>query len=377
MKKHKFSAPGRVEIGGNHTDHQCGLVLTAAIDLESVCIASVNGTDTVQITSDTLSPILVNLTDLKPRPSEAGTAASLVRGVAAWLNENGHNIGGFNGHVSSQIPIGAGLSSSASFEVLIGNVFKGLFGLSISPLDIAIAGQFAENKYFGKPCGLMDQLASSIGGLMMVDFQNRTSPVITQIQSDFKGFSLCILDTGKNHSNLTDDYAEIPFEMKKIAMHFGKEVLREVDPKEFYSSIKSLRTYGDRAVLRAIHFFEENERVKKQTLALKNNDISEFLYLTTESGKSSLSYLQNIYRAAEPYEQGLTLALAICEKFLGLKGAYRVHGGGFAGTVLAFIPEGMESDFYKLMSDIFGEKCCRFLNIRQKGGIEIMEEVHE
>jgi len=364
VKKHKFSAPGRIEICGNHTDHQHGLVLTAAIDLESVCVASVNNTNVIKITSDVLDPISVDLTELIPQANEVGTAAALLRGVASWLYENGYKIGGFDGHISSEIPIGAGLSSSAAFEVLIGNIFKGLFGLDISSLDIAIAGQFAENVYFGKPCGLMDQLASSLGGLMTIDFCNKANPVVTPIGADFKGFVLCILDTGKTHTNLTDDYAEIPFEMKKIAEHFGKEVLREVDPNEFYINIRHLRTYGDRAILRAIHFFEENERVKKQVLALKNNDILGFLSLITESGRSSLSYLQNVYRACTPSEQGLTLALALCERFLGAEGAYRVHGGGFAGTVLTFIPEGMEEDFVRLMSDIFGDSCCRFLNIR-------------
>lgn len=368
MQKYIFSAPGRVELSGNHTDHQNGRVLAAAIDLEACCIAEANGTDFVQLTSDGFGDISVDLTVLEPCEAEKETVAALIRGVAAWFVKNGYKISGFNGHVASQIPVGSGLSSSAAFEVLIGNVFKGLFGLNVSPLDIALAGQFAENKYFGKPCGLMDQAASSLGGLMLIDFCAPLSPVIIPIQADFKGYSLCVIDAGGSHANLTDDYALIPAEMKKIASHFGKKVLREVCPNEFYESIGSLRAYGDRAVLRAMHFFEENERVLEQALALEAGDISEFLRLTTESGKSSLAYLQNVYQPNNPSEQGLTLALSLCERFLGTKGAYRVHGGGFAGTVLAFVPKRMKQGFENSLQNVFGKKCCRFLNIREAGG---------
>ena len=366
-----FSAPGRVEIGGNHTDHQCGRVLTAAINLETTCEAVANGTDIVSIISDVFGKTEVDLTDLTPHDNEKGSTAALIRGVASWFRSNGHSIGGFDGNVSSGVAAGIGLSSSAAFEVLIGNVFGNLFNAPVSKLDIALAGQFAENVFFGKPCGLMDQAASSFGGLMMIDFNNPQKPVVTPICANMDGFAMCVVSTGCSHADLTDDYAAIPAEMRAIASRFGKKFLREVDSGEFYSSLADLRSAGDRALLRAMHFYEENERVAHQFEALKTDDFQCFLRLVTESGRSSLAYLQNAYSIAEPSKQGLTLALALCERILHSDGAYRVHGGGFAGTVLAFVPENLRECFSKQMSDVFGYGCCHFLKINAQGGREV------
>jgi galactokinase len=332
MKERFFSAPGRVEIGGNHTDHQHGCVLAAAIDLEAACSAVPNGTDTVHIENRQFGPESVDLSDLTVREEEKGTSASLVRGVAAWFKERGFVVGGFDAEVSSSIPVGAGLSSSAAYEVLIGNVFKGLFGADVSPLDLALAGKYAENVYFGKPCGLMDQAASSFGGLSMIDFCDPLNTLVKPIDADISGYSLCIVEIGDSHADLTHEYAAIPEEMKTIANHFGKAYLREVPPDSFYAELGNLRHLSGRAILRAIHFFGDNERVIKQAAALEKGDIPEFLELVNESGRSSLAYLQNVFNSSNPHEQGLTLALALSERMLAGKGAWRVHGGGFAGN---------------------------------------------
>jgi len=371
MDNRIFSAPGRVEVGGNHTDHQRGRVLAAAIDLDMKCQSKINGTDIVNITSEGFGSAYVDLKDLNPRRDERETVASLIRGVAAWFYNNGHTIGGFDGWVSSDVPKGAGVASSAAFEVMVGNVFKGLFNADVSPLDIALAGQFAENVYFGKPCGLMDQAASSFGGLSMMDFYDPKAPVVRSIVADFSEYALCVVTTGDSHADLTEDYAAIPSEMKAIAAYFGKADLRAVDADEFYSAIGELRRISDRAVLRALHFFNENERVARQAEALDGRDIEDFMRLVTESGRSSLAYLQSIYSPNNYKEQGLTLALALAERVLNGRGAYRVHGGGFAGSILSFVPNGLKNDFSRYMSDVFGEGCCRYLNIRGDGGKEL------
>ena len=367
----RFSAPGRVEICGNHTDHQCGRVLAAAIDLEVTADVRSNNSDVVRLQSDIFGVVEIDLSSLNAFEYERGTPAALVRGVAAWYSINGYAIGGFDAAISSDIPIGVGLSSSAAFEVLIGNIFKGLFGACISPIEIARAGQYAESVYFGKPCGSMDQTASSVGGLNMIDFQRRDDPVVTPVQACFAGHSMCVVYTGDSHADLTPDYAACEKEMKDVAMFFGKEYLREVPFEEFHSSIRLLRRLGDRAVLRAIHFYKDNERVIKQAAALNEKDIPAFFDLVIESGRSSVSYLQNAYSPGTPQHQGVTLALAVSEGLLKGSGAWRVHGGGFAGTVLAFVPEGMKEKYRRQMSDVFGEGCCHYLNIRSEGGMEL------
>jgi len=315
--------------------------------------------------------VSIDLDFLDVRNEEKGTSAALVRGVAAWFKERGHKTDGFNATVTSTIPVGSGLSSSAAFEVLIGNVFKGLFGAELSPLDIAIAGRFAENFYFGKPCGLMDQAASSFGGLSMIDFRDPLNTVVEPIDIDLSGYALCVVTTGGDHADLTPEYAAIPNEMRTVANHFRVEYLREVPPDAFYSGIGEMRHLSCRALLRAIHFFEDHERVAKQAAALERGDISAFLDLVNESGRSSLAYLQNVFSSSDPHNQELTLALALSEKILAGKGAWRVHGGGFAGTILAFVPGELKDEYSSKMSAVFGDDCCLFLNVRKEGGMEV------
>ena len=371
MKERFFSAPGRVEIGGNHTDHQHGCVLAAAINLESKCSAVPNGTNTVNLKNEQYGSISVNLDSLDVRDEEKETTYALVRGIAAWFAERGFKIGGFDATVSSTIPVGSGLSSSAAFEVLIGNVFRGLFGADVSPLDIALAGKFAENVYFGKPSGLMDQAASSFGGFSKIDFYDPLSTIVEPIDADLSGYALCVVAPGGDHADLTFEYAAIPEEMKIVANHFGKDYLREVPPDTFYSGIGEMQHLSKRAILRAIHFFEDNQRVAKQAKALERGDIQTFLDLVIESGRSSLAYLQNVFSPTDPHNQELTLALALSERLLAGKGAWRVHGGGFAGTILAFVPNDLKDDYNKQMCDVFGNNCCLFLNVRKEGGMEI------
>ena len=371
MKERIFSAPGRVEIGGNHTDHQHGRVLAAAINLEARCSASANGTNLVRITDTRYGSETIDLSDLQIREDEKGTSAALIRGVAAWFQNKGYAIGGFDGTMSSNIPAGSGLSSSAAFEVLIGNIFKGLFGSDATPLDIALAGQYAENIYFGKPCGLMDQAASSFGGLIMIDFANPEAPIVKKIPYLLNDYILCVVDTKGSHADLTHEYAAVPLEMKKIANHFGKEYLREVSPETFYDKMAELREYGDRAVLRGMHFFDENARVLEQAKALEAGSATEFFRLIIESGRSSMFRLQNIFPAGNITDQEMNLALSLSENLLSGKGAWRVHGGGFAGTILAFIPLGLKDEYQNCMSRVFGDDCCHFLSIRAEGGIEL------
>ena len=374
MRERLFRAPGRAEIAGNHTDHQRGCVLAAAIGLETKCTASPNGTNVVHLSSEGFCVTDVDLSDLAPRECEKGKTAALVRGIAAWFRNRGYDVGGFDGSVSSEVPVGIGLSSSASFEVLIGNVLKGLFDLDVSSTDIALAGQFAENEYFGKPCGLMDQIASATGGLLLIDFQNPHSPAITPISAGFYGYALCVVAAGGSHADLTADYAAIPTEMKAVARCFGKDDLCSVDPGEFFASIAEIRNNtGDRALLRAMHFFEENERVRQLAAVAELGDTPEFLRLVNESGNSSRIYLQNIYNTATPTRQPLALTLALCERILNGEGAFRVHGGGFEGSVLAFVPSRLRESFEQQMSDVFGRGCCHFLAINPMGGREAHE----
>jgi len=372
MKMRVFSAPGRVEIGGNHTDHQNGRVLAAAIDLEARCSAVPNGTSMVNIENKQYGSISVDLDYLEVIDDEKNTSSALVRGVAAWFAKHELAYGGFDAEITSNIPAGSGLSSSAAFEVLIGNVFKGLFGADVSPLEIAIAGRFAENVYFGKPSGLMDQAASSFGGLSMIDFFDPKSTIVTPIHADLAGYALCVVATGGDHADLTPEYAAIPEEMKTVAKHFGKDLLSEINIDRFYSEISKMQDLSKRAVLRALHFFEDHERVAKQAAALERGDIQTFLDLVNESGRSSLAYLQNVFSSSDPHNQELTLALALSERILTGKGAWRVHGGGFAGTILAFVPDDLKDTYNKQLSAVFGDDCCLFLNVRKDGGMEIV-----
>ena len=370
-----FSAPGRTEIGGNHTDHQRGRVLAAAVNLEAVAAVSENDTNTIRILSEGYPLCQVDLTQLQPKPEEVNTTSALIRGVAARFFQLGCQVKGFDAYVKSTVLPGSGLSSSAAFEVLVGTVINGLFfdGKLAQP-EIAQVGQFAENVYFGKPCGLMDQMASAVGGLVTIDFFHKDAPRIQKVDFDFSacGHSLCIIDSRASHADLTDEYAAIPGELKNICGCFGKEVLTEIPEEEFYAAIPMLRQRcGDRAVLRAIHFYEENARVPKQVAALERGDFPEFLRLVKESGHSSWMYLQNVIPAGQTDRQEMAMVLALCDKLLAGRGAYRVHGGGFAGTVQAFVPNDLLEVFQHNMDAVLGEDACHVLSIRSQGGVEI------
>ena len=371
-----YSAPGRTEIGGNHTDHQRGCVLAAAVNIDALAAAQLNGTNTVVIDSEGYEPIAVCIDLLEPEPEEKNLSAAMVRGVAAYIAGLGYKLGGFSACVSSDVPGGSGLSSSACFEVLIGTIFNEMFcGGKLDSITIAKAGRFAENNYAMKPSGLLDQAAASVGGLTSMDFSREDDPVIGSISFDFRahGYELCVVDTGGSHSSLTGEYAAITEEMRAVSRFFGKELLSEVDESAFRRSIKEVReAAGDRAVLRAMHYFAETKRALEQAQALRNDDIDRFLALVNESGRSSELNLQNIYPAGDPRSQGVTLCLSAARSLLGAKGAYRVHGGGFAGTVQAYVPCDMYDRFVSEMENIFGRACCRKLSVRPVGGIRIM-----
>ena len=374
-----FSAPGRTEIGGNHTDHQRGRVLAAAVNLDTVAAVRVNGTDTIRILSAGYPMCEVNVKELTVRKDEINTTPALIRGVAARFAQLGCDVKGFDAYCESTVLPGSGLSSSAAYEVLIGTIINHLFfdGRVTRP-EVAQIGQYAENVFFGKPCGLMDQMASAVGNLVNIDFADKAHPVIRPVNFDFAscGHALCIIDTRASHADLTDEYAAIPGEIKAVAAHFGKEVLTEIDEADFYAAIPVLReTCGDRAVLRAVHFYQENARVVKQVAALEEGDFPAFLKLIRESGHSSYMYLQNVIPAGCKEHQDVALALAMCRHFLQGKGAYRVHGGGFAGTVQAFVPYDILETFRAGIEGVLGEGACLVLNIRPQGGVEM--EVQE
>ena len=370
-----FSAPGRSEIGGNHTDHQCGEVLAASINNDAIAIVQKLKEPCVKVISDGYELITIDLDDLDRREDEAVTTNALIRGVLAKTKEYGYQIGGFQAFVTSDVLIGAGLSSSAAFETLMGTILSYLFNDGkISPIEIAMIGQFAENVYFGKPSGLMDQMASSVGGFITIDFADEKHPVIDSVKFDFtkSGHALCIVDTKGNHADLTPEYAAIPAEMKSVAAFFGKKVLREITKEQLLENICAVREKcSDRAVLRALHFFDDNERVGKEASALSEGDFDAFLSLINESGDSSFKYLQNIYASSAPNEQGLSLALYLAKQALGGEGACRVHGGGFAGTIQAFVPEKKLEAFKAEMERVFGEGSCYVLSIRPVGGVQI------
>ncbi|MCL2085003.1 MAG: galactokinase [Oscillospiraceae bacterium] len=368
------SAPGRTEIGGNHTDHQRGSVLAAAVDLDMICVVSPKDEPEIRIESEGYRPEIIDLKDLSPRPDEYGRASALIRGVAAGFRRGGYEIGGLDAYTVSLVKGGSGLSSSAAFEVATGNMLSHLYnGGAVTPERIAMIGQYAENEYVGKPSGLMDQMASSVGGFVRMDFADPDNPVIEPVKFDLEasGYALCVTDTKSSHSDLNAEYAAITVEMGAVAEYFGKRFLSEVCERDFYGAIPHLRAKaGDRAVLRAIHFFDEDARVKKQAAALESGDIKEFLRLVNRSGDSSFKCLQNIY--AEPREQSLSLALALSGRVLAdAGGAWRVHGGGFAGTVQAYVPHGVLSEYRAVMDGVFGEGACRALRVRPAGGVKL------
>ena len=374
MSKHyQFSAPGRTEIGGNHTDHQHGCVLAAAVNLETLADVSLNESDMIWVQSEGYPAFGVDLTDLSVHEEEKNTTAALVRGVAAAFVQRGAKLQGFDMAVTSTVLPGSGLSSSAAFEVLIGTILNELFfDKKLSTIEIAQIGQYAENVYFGKPCGLMDQMASSVGGMVYIDFADPENPIVEKIDFDFQkeGYDLCIIDSGADHADLTDEYAAITRELKELCAFFGKEYLRQIPEAEFMAALPTLRgKVSDRAILRAMHVYRENERVAAQCDALKTNDIKSFLRLVTESGHSSWMYMQNINPAGAVQKQPVAFSLALCDSLLRGKGAYRVHGGGFAGTVQAFVPHHMLDGFKEAVEAGLGKGSCHVLNVRPYGGV--------
>ncbi|WP_244833874.1 galactokinase family protein [Clostridium sp. BJN0001] len=371
-----FSAPGRSEVCGNHTDHQHGMVLATSINLDAIAIVSLNDENTVKVISDGYDMIKINLNDLDFREDEVGTSKSLIRGVLKNLLDRGYKVSGFNAYMTSDVLVGAGLSSSAAFEVITGTIISGLFNnMKISPIEIAQASQFAENVYFKKPCGLMDQMACSVGGLINIDFNDPKKPIVNKVQVDFEKYkySLCIVDTKGSHVDLTDDYAMIPSEMRKVADYFGKDVLREVDKTDFYLNIAKIRKeVGDRAILRAFHFFKEEENVEDAVKALRDENFEEFLDVIQRSGNSSFKYLQNVYSNSDVQAQNVSIALAFSEGLLKYNGVCRVHGGGFAGTIQAFVKNDFVDEYKEFIETIFGEGSCHILKIRKYGGIKVI-----
>ena len=371
-----LSAPGRTEVCGNHTDHNNGKVLAASINLDAVAVAKkVNGNIT-RVKSVGHSMDTVDILDMNVHTELFSKSSELIRGVCAEFIERGYNVGAFEAYTTSDVLSGSGLSSSAAFEVLIGTVLNHLFNDGkVSAEEIAQIAQKAENKYFGKPCGLMDQMASSVGSFVKIDFEDTKNPIIEKVDFDFSSspYALCIVDTGGSHSDLTNEYAAVRKNMESVAEFFGKKVLREVDEKEFYSSVAKIRSEkGDVPVLRAMHYFEDNKRVDKEAEALAENNFDEFMNLVIESGRSSYMYNQNVYPCSAPDNQNLSVALATAERILKGKGAWRVHGGGFAGTMQAFVPNDMLDEYTNEMKAIYGEKSCYVLSIRPVGGVKVI-----
>lgn len=370
-----FSAPGRTEVGGNHTDHNHGRVLAAGINLDAIAAASKNDENVVRVKSEGYPMDVVDLSDLSVQPSETGHSPALVRGVCQGFLNYGYKIGGFDAATASRVLSGSGLSSSAAYEVLVGTMLNYLYNDGkVDAVTIAKIAQYAENEYFGKPCGLMDQTACSVGSFVTIDFNDPQNPEIKEVKFDFAacGHALCIVDTKGSHSDLTDEYGFIRQEMESVAQYFGKKVLREVPEAEFYGEIAAVRErVGDRAVLRAMHFYADNARVLKEVDALRSGDFEAFKQYILASGNSSYMYNQNVFSVKKPQEQPVSLALAISQRVLEGRGAWRVHGGGFAGTIQAFVPLDLLEIYKSEIERVFGEGACYVLSIRPVGGTEI------
>ena len=372
-----FSGPGRTEIGGNHTDHQHGRVLCGSVDLDMLACAAPNGTRMVRIQSEGYPALEISLDDLAPKKKEENTSAALVRGVAAKITELGYTLSGFDACANSTVLSGSGLSSSAAYETLVGSIFNHFCCKDeLDAVAIAKIGQYAENVYFGKPCGLMDQMGSSVGGAVFIDFNDPANPVVDRVDYDFakSGHALCIVDTCSSHGDLTDDYADITREMGAVAACFGKKVLRDVPQQHFRAAISALRKEcGDRAVLRAMHFYDDDRRAVQEAEALKAGDFDRFLTLVNASGRSSELHLQNTWSISDPRQQAIPLVLAVAQELLDGAGAVRVHGGGFAGTIQAFVPEDRLSLFKTGMEALLGQGKCHILHIRPQGGCVVAE----
>lgn len=370
------SAPGRTEVCGNHTDHNNGKVLAASINLDAIAVCSKNDENVVRVKSKGHTMNVVDITKLLPDENEFGNSTAMVRGVVAKINDMGYRIGGFDAVTTSDVMGGSGLSSSAAFEVLLGTTVSYLYNEGeISAVDIAKVAQYSENVFFGKPCGLLDQMASSVGTFVTIDFKSTENPVIKKVDFDFSksGHSLCIVDTGGNHSDLTDDYAAVRSEMESVAEAMDKKVLREISFEDFKKAVPALTgKVNDRAILRAYHFYGENIRVEQAVHALENDDFNSFKEIIVESGRSSYMLNQNVYSPSNATEQKLSLALCVSENILQGKGAYRVHGGGFAGTIQAFVPNDILGEYKDAMESIFGKGNCHVLIIRPVGGTRVM-----
>ena len=372
-----FSVAGRSELSGNHTDHNYGCVVAASIDLDIIAVASAREDSVIRIKSEGFPEDAVDFSAYTtPVKEKFGSSESIIAGMCAGFKKDGYEIGGFDAYTTSNVLKGSGLSSSAAFEDMVGNILSHMYNDGkVDNVEIAKLAQYSENEFFGKPCGLMDQVACAVGGIVAIDFKDPKAPIIDKVDFDIteKGYNLCIVNTGGNHADLTDDYASVPAEMKAVAAHFGCKVLREVDESKFIAEIPALREEtGDRAILRALHFFNENKRVAKQKAALTAGDLEGFFAEVLASGKSSYCYLQNVYTSKNLSEQGLSLALCLAEDYLtGKKAAWRVHGGGFAGTIQAFVPSCEVEGFRALMDSVFGEGKCIVLRIRPEGAVKI------
>ena len=373
-----YSVSGRSELSGNHTDHNHGCVIAASIDLDVIAAVSPRDDSVIRLKSEGFPEDTVDIKEwTSPDESRFGSSASLIAGMAEGFRRKGYAVGGFDAYTTSNVLKGSGLSSSAAFEDMIGNILNHLYnGGKVSNVEIAKLAQFSENVFFGKPCGLMDQVACAVGGIVAIDFSDTASPVIEQVDFDLSAadYRLCIVNTGGNHADLTDDYAAVPREMKAVASHFGKTVLRECDEAEVIKAIPALRKEcGDRAILRALHFFGENKRVAEQKEALKAGDLDRYFDGVKASGRSSFCYLQNVYTTKNVSEQGLSLALCLAEHYLsGKKAAFRVHGGGFAGTIQAYVPGEDVEGFRTLMDSAFGDGACVVLRIRPRGAVKML-----
>lgn len=368
-----FSAPGRTEIGGNHTDHNHGRVLAGSVNLDVIAVVAVSAEKRIRVKSKGYDMDTIDLSELNPVQNELNRSAALIRGTAARFAELGYQIGGFDAYTTSNVLKGSGLSSSAAFEVLVGVILSDLYNDNVvSAVEIAKIAQYAERVFFGKPCGLMDQMASSVGNIITIDFESTEDPVIEKVDFDFAstGHALCIVDVGGNHADLTHEYAAVPGEMKKVAEDMGVSYLREITFEQLLPRIPALRAaHGDRAVLRAIHFLKDNDRVVDEVNALKSGDFETFKKLVIDSGNSSFEYLQNVYAACDVSEQGMSLALALAQHVLDGKGAWRVHGGGFGGTTQNFVPSDLLPAFREIIEGVFGEGTCHVLHIRPFGGV--------
>ena len=372
-----FSAPGRTEIGGNHTDHQHGCVIAGSVNLDVIAAVSLNNENVVRIKSKGYPMDEINLDDLEINEKEYDKAISLIRGVIKRITDLGYEVKGFNAYTESNVMKGSGLSSSAAFEVLVGTIINHLFAnAEISPVEIAKIGQFAENVYYNKPSGLLDQMASSVGAVVAVDFKDNDAPIVKKVDFDLSSFnhSLCIIDSGADHADLTNEYAAVTEDMRLVSKFFGKNYLREVSRDEFFNNLKDIRkaVNNDRAILRAIHYFNDSDRAVAETEAIEKGDFKEFCRLNRESGRSSFMYLQNVYASSMPKAQAVSLTIALCEEILGDRGSFRVHGGGFAGTVQAFVPNDMVDEFKSRIEAVLGEGMCHILSIRPVGGYRLV-----